>query len=375
MKDKPVVCSYYFPNWHVDPRNEIIHGKNWTEWRVAQYATPRFEGHKQPKLPLYGYEDEANPSVMERKITDAVSHGIDAFIFDYYYFEDGPYRERCLKEGFLPARNCSQLQFALMWCNHDPIYAHPGNYLTPTSPLWGNIGKTSPETFIRCTDYCIQHYFNQPNYLRIDGKLYFSFFQPSRLIRDLGGERTAHLLIDDFRARVAAAGLGELILDSNLYCWDRWQDNDLNDRIRNVGFDMTSLYTWGGQKGFPAMDYLDWFKVSQGVAGAITKRLEIPFNPVVSTGWDVSPRTVQSDMFEKIGYPFDTIVVNNTPENLEQAFRYYYEFACSEISTARLIHIACWNEWTEGAYLEPDIETGYARLDAIRRIIAEKHNT
>ena len=89
MKEKPLICSYYFPNWHVDPRNETIHGKGWTEWRVTHYATPRFEGHKQPKQPLRGYEDEADPAVMERKIADAVSHGIDAFIFDWYYFEDG----------------------------------------------------------------------------------------------------------------------------------------------------------------------------------------------------------------------------------------------------------------------------------------------
>lgn len=374
MKQKPLICSYYFPNWHVDLRNEAIHGKNWTEWRVVQYATPRFEGHKQPKLPLQGYEDEADPMVMERKIADAVSHGIDAFIFDWYFFEDGPYRERCLQKGFLPARNRSELKFALMWANHDPIYAHPGSYRTPAPPLWGEIGKTSPETFIRCTEHCIQHYFNQPNYLRIDGKLYFAIFQPSRMIRDLGGERAARLLFDDFRARVAAAGFGELILDSNLYCWDRWQDDDLNDRIAAAGFDMTSLYNWGGQGGFPTMEYADWFDKNKDFAAEITARLRVPFNPVVSTGWDVSPRTVQSDMFEKVGYPFDTVVVNNTPERFEEAFRHFLRFACSKSSTARMVHLACWNEWTEGSYLEPCREYGYARLEAIRRVVDEIRN-
>ena len=374
MKEKPLICSYYFPNWHVDPRNETIHGKGWTEWRVTHYATPRFEGHKQPKQPLRGYEDEADPAVMERKIADAVSHGIDAFIFDWYYFEDGSYRERCLQEGFLPARNRNDLKFALMWANHDPIYSHPGSYRTPAPPLWGDIGKTSPETFLRCTDHCIRNYFNQPNYLRIDGKIYFSIFQPSRMIRDLGGERTARLLFDDFRARVAAAGLGELILDSNLYCWDRWQDEDLNDRIRAAGFDMTSLYNWGGQGGFPTMEYMDWFNKNKDFAAEITARLQFPFNPVVSTGWDVSPRTVQSDMFEKVGYPFDTVVVNNTPEHFEQALRHFLRFACSEKSSARMVHLACWNEWTEGSYLEPCQEYGYARLEAVRRAVDEIRN-
>lgn len=45
---------YYFPNCHVDPRNEAIHGKGWTEWELMKQAHPRFEGHDQPKIPLWG---------------------------------------------------------------------------------------------------------------------------------------------------------------------------------------------------------------------------------------------------------------------------------------------------------------------------------
>ena len=44
MKKRPIVAAYYFPNWHSDPRIEALHGKGWTEWRVAEYATPRFPG-------------------------------------------------------------------------------------------------------------------------------------------------------------------------------------------------------------------------------------------------------------------------------------------------------------------------------------------
>ena len=52
------VYSYYFPNWHVDPKNEKWHGTGWTEWEVVKKATPRFDGHQQPKVPVWGYEDE-----------------------------------------------------------------------------------------------------------------------------------------------------------------------------------------------------------------------------------------------------------------------------------------------------------------------------
>ena len=74
------IYAYYFPNWHVTPQNEIWHGKGWTEWQCVKYATPRFPGHVQPKVPLWGYEDESDPNVAAKKIACALKFGISGFI-------------------------------------------------------------------------------------------------------------------------------------------------------------------------------------------------------------------------------------------------------------------------------------------------------
>ena len=132
---KPTVMAYYFPNWHVDPRNEMWHGPGWTEWEVLKYSRPRFEGHKQPKKPLWGYLDESDPEVMAKKIDTAVDHGVDGFIFDWYWFADGGYRLNCIDKGFLGAKNCEKAKFAVMWCNHDPIYVHPAGKTTGNMKL------------------------------------------------------------------------------------------------------------------------------------------------------------------------------------------------------------------------------------------------
>ena len=50
---KAEIYAYYFPNWHVDERNEQWHGKGWTEWNVVKCALPKFEGHYQPRVPLW----------------------------------------------------------------------------------------------------------------------------------------------------------------------------------------------------------------------------------------------------------------------------------------------------------------------------------
>ena len=71
MMKRKNIFAYYFPNWHVDALNEKWHGRGWTEWEVVKCARARFEGHAQPKVPLWGYEDEADPRIMEKKIRTA----------------------------------------------------------------------------------------------------------------------------------------------------------------------------------------------------------------------------------------------------------------------------------------------------------------
>ena len=109
--DKITVACYYFPNYHTrdknDPRLSYQHLENWSEWELVKAAKPRFEGHAQPKVPAWGYTDEKDPKVMEKKIEAATSHGIDAFIFDWYHYDGKPFLNRCLDEGFLMASNTS----------------------------------------------------------------------------------------------------------------------------------------------------------------------------------------------------------------------------------------------------------------------------
>ncbi len=113
------VAAYYFPNYHIDKRNEKYFGSGWTEWKLLKKARSRFKGQQQPKVPLWGYQDESDPKVMEKKISAASSYGIDAFIFDWYYYNDGPFLQSALEDGFMKAGNKASLKFALMWANHD----------------------------------------------------------------------------------------------------------------------------------------------------------------------------------------------------------------------------------------------------------------
>ena len=86
------IAAFYFPDYHNnDLRNEERYGKGWSEWELVRNAVPRFEGQKQPKIPDWGYTNESDPEIMEMKINTAAEYGVDVFIYDWYYYNDGPF--------------------------------------------------------------------------------------------------------------------------------------------------------------------------------------------------------------------------------------------------------------------------------------------
>ena len=391
MKNKPKIYAYYFPNWHVDERNEQWHGKGWTEWNVLKCALPRFEGHDQPKKPLWGYLDESDPKVMEKKIDFAIENGVDGFIFDWYWVDGKPYRPKCIENGFLKAENCEKTEFALMLCNHDPISAHP----TPRTPRNCPLGssKITKEEFRKITDYCIDKYFARKNYIRIDGKLYFAVFSLGKFVQDLGGFESAKAEIAAFREKVRKAGLGEIHFSAidnqgavlRKLLNDEQVDTDavtkqggkvendfdaikISASVLGVNSFSTHMNPLPQTNNFPKASFDDWVKVFENHCKNRNTAYGVDYNLCVTVGWDSSPRTVQSDVYEDVGYPFTKIIVGNTPEKVKGLFEIAKNIYEQEDCTAKCIFIHSFNEWTEGAYIEPDEKYGDGIAKAIKQV-------
>lgn len=372
------VAVYYFPNYHPDPLNEQWHGQGWTEWELVKAARPRFQGHDQPKIPMWGYEDESDPAIMAKKIQAAAEHGISSFIFDWYWYENGPFLHGALEQGFLKAVNSQDLKFSLMWANHDwyDIQPAPRNFRNNLAAS----GKVTEEQFIAATDYMIAHYFHQPNYWRVDGGLYFSIYELMNLIEGLGGsyEETKRIL-QDFRTRVRNAGLGELHLNAIVFGVQNLPGEkaieDVNQVLKDLGFDSITSYVWIHHNAiphFPMSDYGMYRELSVKDFERFTNEYELPYFPNVSMGWDSSPRTVQTDVFDCVGYPYTPILVGNTPEQFEKALWEAKTFLDKGATESSILTINSWNEWTEGSYLEPDTRYGMKYLEAIRDVFGIK---
>jgi hypothetical protein len=377
-QDEYEIAAYYFPNYHEDRSNIERHGKGWTEWELVKRGSPRFPGHQQPKVPVWGYEDEADPVVMAKKIDAAADHGLTSFIFDWYWYKEGPFLQRALEEGFLGAANNDRLSFALMWANHDWEDLHPAKRNPPHAKL--SQGAISEEVFIQATDHMIEHYFPHPSYMKVNGGLYVSLYELMSLIKGFDGslEKTRNML-QDFRRRVREAGLGELHLNAVVWGIQALPSEekivDVNGYMDQLGFDSVTSYIWvhhNPMPNFPATDYASFREVNQGDFRKFTDEYQVPYFPNVTMGWDPSPRTVQSEVYDEVGYPYTPILVNNTPDEFRKALEAVKLFLDSSSTVPKLFTINAWNEWTEGSYLEPDTVNGMEYLEAIKNVFQSK---
>ena len=365
---KTLVGAYYFPNYHVDPRNESRHGKGWTEWEILKRGEPKFAGHQQPKRPVWGYEDESDPAVFEKKIAAAHHGGLTHFIFDWYWYEGKPFLEAGLEKGYQHARNKADVRFCLMWANHDWFDLMPARLHESQPPLLFP-GTYNVEQFEAATDYIIAHYFSDPSYLCIDGAPYLSIYELKHLIDRMGGLELATKAFARFRDKTRQAGFKDLHL--NVVAWGAQEIVDVQHVLKVLGAKSTTSYTWTHHQNypeFPATEYRlavehapDYWNRAEGIFG-------VPYHPNVSMGWDPSPRTCQSDKFERRGYPFMSVLKNNTPELFRKSLLDAKAYLDRHGSEPRIVTINAWNEWTEGSYLEPDIANGMAYLDAIESV-------
>ena len=124
----------------------------------------------------------------------------------------------------------------------------------------------------------------------------------------------------------------------------------------------------------PLDDYADlmnrheafWKEMDTGV---------LPHAPTVTVGWDPSPRWVKDTPWPlptDKGYPYSTLVINNTPERFGELFRKAKKHAESARLRPPAIVINAWNEWTEGSVLLPDVKYETRFLEEVGNVVSSR---
>ncbi|MFV0420435.1 MAG: glycoside hydrolase family 99-like domain-containing protein [Dysgonomonas sp.] len=367
-KKKYDIAAFLYPAYASDdPRLRPFWPMGIGEWETVATVQKRYPGHYWNRKPLWGYINEADPSVMAMEIDVATKHGVNVFIFDWYWYDGRPFMETTLDNGFLKAENVDKMKFYLMWANHEVVNTWDTriSQLPEHNVIW--TGKVDRQEFEKICKRNIEKYFKLPQYYTIDGKPVFMIYDVPQLIEGLGGIDETIDALKWFEAETKKAGFPGLDLQLTMWSvnvnysgFDGGKTtNPQNDFVKKLGFTSATHYQFAHFTNVNE-DYMNIIESVKKEWARIDNTYDLKYYPHISVGWDNSPRIERS-----------AVVKNNTPENFQKALEMAKEYADNHPDRVSLITINSWNEWTETSYLQPCNVFGYGYLEAIKKVFME----
>lgn len=346
------VFTYYYPGFFDDSYR--ISG---TEWNIIKDAKPRTQKHYQPRVPLNGYYDQSKIETFKEQIKLAKEHGIDGFMICYYWdFETSkPVMNQPL-DSLMAALNeiDFDFEFNLMWVlrlPHQHLPISDGSYGKYHNHPWFKKRIQSFRHDIKFLED-IKRVTSHPKYRKDHlGKPLFQVYSVSELL-DLHGDETVRIL-KQFEPYHIQAVCGRS---------DEWIEDSENLGLNSLTSYVT-LVDFNSRKSI--LKHSSCVEEQPIVWNNIQSRTNIPFYPSVASGWDASPRGSHISGFRVNKFPWAPVVIDANPVDFEQNL-----FLAKDWCNYRKVdlHIASWNEWSEGHYIEPDEKFGKAFLEKIKAI-------
>lgn len=341
------LVAFYLPQFHPIPENDAWWGAGFTEWTNVTRAVPQFEGHYQPHLPAdLGFYDLRLPDVQKRQVALAKAYGIGAFCFYFYWFGGKTLLEHPVRQYLEHGE--FDLPFCLCWANE--------NWCRSWDGLNDNIliaQAHSPEDDLAFIAY-VAPYLRDARYLRVNGKPVLLVYRPNLLpaARETAGR---------WRSWCRDHGIGEIYL------------------VCTQSFEAVDPITYG-------FDAASEFPPNNSAPPDITDEVVL-CNPAFGGtvyDWRVFPE--RSRVYAKPAYKLFRAVCPSWDNEARKsgrgtafqhsspgAFQEWVANASIETMARiadkdeRLVFVNAWNEWAEGAHLEPDRRYGHAWLQAARQ--------
>ena len=376
---KARVIALYLPQYHPVAENDKYWGKGFTEWTNVAKARPLFRGHYQPRIPAdLGFYDLRLPQVRKAQAELAKEAGIEGFCYWHYWFGNG---KEVLQMPFDEVVRTGEpdFSFCLGWALHDW-----------TTKTWEKGSAIAKDTMIFKQEFPgeeddIKHFyrlldaFRDKRYIKVDGKLLFAILVPRAMpepkrFMDLWNRLAIENGLPGFHF-VGIIDSMPTITKENIKNIDKAVDENISG-IKALGFDAVGTtdqkyaeIKTGGKirkiifavvrKVFPGalLDKYDYSKIIDNFYSPSDRREDV--YPQLLAGWDRSPRAGRKAI----------IYYNNTPETFGKAVKKAIECVKDKAPEHRIVFLNSWNEWGEGAYMEPDLRYGKGKIKKLHDLL------
>lgn len=334
--------AYFLPQFHTIPENDQWWGKGFTEWTNTRKSAPLFSGHYQPREPMNDfYYDLTDPNVRKWQAEIAKKYGIYGFCYYHYWFSGKRLLEKPL-EALLELRDVD-FPFCLSWANHtwNRSWTHEEKEVLQLQ-TYGDQSEWK-EHFEYLVDF-----FKDSRYIKVDNKPLFVIYRPLDIPQC--EERLAF-----YNQLARENGFSGIHFVETLHMGDSNEGCGINGFEAMVEFEplfsMPRIYN--------RIQFYDkmWDKILNR---------ERPKNKKVYLGgfpdWDNSARKKGNGLY----------FVGSTPQKFGKYMQRQMNIA-KEIDS-EFIFINAWNEWAEGAYLEPDKRYGLKYLENFKKALDGQFN-
>ena len=379
---KARVIAFYLPQYHPTAINDKYWGKGFTEWTNVAKAKPLFKGHYQPQIPAdLGFYDLRLTEVRKAQADMAKKYGVEGFCYWHYWFGEGKtILDMPIKEVYKSGE--PDFPFCLGWANHSW-----SNRTWSKNKLYEDNIVFLEQKYLGEKDYTDYFYsvlplFKDKRYITVDGKPLFLIYAPQdipdtevfiktwRNLAVKNGLKGIH-----FVARVAAiGGLGRPISKKKILSETAERYNSYlskgYDAICSSSLSRADLCT---SSRFSKMFKLALEKIGVSAIPDIhdyKKTINYLYTdedcwenvyPQLVPRWDKTPRMGRGAHLYK----------NSTPELFKKSINLALEHLQNKNDEHKILFAFAWNEWGEGAYLEPDLKFGCKYLEALRECICE----
>ena len=364
---KTKIIAMYLPQYHCIPENDEFWGKGFTDWVTVKKASSLFEWHNQPRVPLNdNYYDLSQKKHIKWEVDLAKEAGVYGFGVYHYWFNND--KNILTKPAEIIRDNKDiNINYFLAWDNCSWVRSWSNVAGNAWSPLADKKPENKgPQVLIPYIlggekDWenhynSLRDHFKEDRYIKINGKPLFFILGYSPEIAKMADYWNMLAKKDGFEGvQIVYRNLEFKNIPNNYVkfnyepCFSGWTKNDIFSRVENKFKLLFRI-----PKKLRVFDYdVVWKKILGNV-----KRQQ---NEAIFAGcfvrYDDTPRRGKQGIIVKGESPEKFKKYMEELLNLCQAYNKEYVF------------LTAWNEWGEGAYLEPDTTDGFAYIKALRAAI------